>query len=73
MMQFAREKHIVATDRTWHELMVLTGALQAAGTYDQLNLGSLALLEIEIESRRIQAIADAHAVPGRADWSNGRF
>lgn len=23
--------------------------------------------------RRIQAIADAHLVPGRVDWSNGRF
>ena len=71
MMKFAREKHIVATDRTWHELKVLTGVLQAAGTYDQLHVGSLASLEIV--SRRIQAIADAHAVPGRVDWSNGRF
>ena len=32
MMQFAREKHIAATDRTLHELKVLTGVLQAAGT-----------------------------------------
>ena len=71
MMQLAREEHIVATDRTWHELQVLTGVLQAAGTYDQLNLGLLASLEIV--SRRIQAIADAHSVPCRIDWSNDRF
>ena len=71
MLQSAREKHIQATDRTWHELRVLTQSLQSFGSYDQLNLGACA--GVEIICRRIQAIADAHSVPGRVDWSNGKY
>ena len=71
MLQFAREKHIAASDRTWHELRVLTSAVEAAGSYDQLNIGALA--SVEILCRRVQAIADAHAIPGKVDWSNGKF
>ena len=71
MLQFTREKHIAPSDRTWHELRTLTSALNTAGCYDQLNLGASGALEVIC--RRIQAIADAHQIPGKVDWSNGRF
>ena len=71
MLQFTREKHIAPFDRTWHELRTLTSALNTAGCYDQLNVGAIGALEVIC--RRIQAIADAHQIPGKVDWSNGRF
>ena len=71
MLQFTREKHIAPSDRTWHELRALTSALNTAGCYDQLNVGAIGALEVIC--RRIQAIADAHQIPGKVDWSNGRF
>ena len=47
------------SDRSHHELHSLAEILQAAGTYDQLNLSSLAFVELLV--RRWQMIVDAHS------------
>ena len=46
MLQLARKKHILPSDRTWHELRKLTQAFGAFGSYDQLNLVANAGIEI---------------------------
>ena len=47
------------SDRSQHELRCLSEILEVAGCYDQLNLSSLAF--VEMLSRRWQMIVDAHA------------
>jgi hypothetical protein len=59
---WARRKHVASTDRAYHELMLLGEAFEAFGCYDQVNMPSLA--GIEILMRRFQTILEAHAVPG---------
>ena len=66
-----REKRLDNTDRTSHELRVLTDVLYMAGVVDQLNMGGLCALEVVC--RRIAAIVEAHAVPGRPSWEHARY
>ena len=58
-------------NRVAHELRVLVETLQAAGSYDQLNLGGLA--ELEIVARRVQLITEAYANPQKPNWDTSKF
>jgi hypothetical protein len=61
-------KRVDRTDRVSHELCALVKTLKTAGTYEQVNLGGLASLEVV--ARRIQAIIDAYTnVPhSKPNW-----
>ena len=56
-----RVKVLLVTDRVAHELWVLVETLQTAGSYDQLNLGGVAALEVV--ARRVQLITEAYTNP----------
>ena len=58
MQGFAKEVGISSRDRTWHELSTLVQVIYLAATFDALNLGALA--SVEMVARRIAAIAEAH-------------
>lgn len=66
-----RTKHIEVTDRSYHEMKVLTDALFYAGTFDQVNIP--ALMSLEVICRRIQAIVDAYGNPSRPSWENAKI
>ena len=55
---WAQNKGISTTDRVYHELEVLCTAIERAGSYDQLNMPSLASFETLI--RRVAVLMDAH-------------
>jgi len=57
--RWAREKHLETTDRAYHEMKCLGEILEQAGSYDQLNLGSLSCMELLV--RRMQIIIDAYS------------
>ena len=60
------------TDRSIHELRSLAVYIEAAGSYDQLNLASLA--SFEHMSRRWQVIMEAHAEnPTQPDYDAAAF
>ena len=69
--EWYREKQINGKDRTFHELSTLVEVIYVAGTYDCLNVGALA--SIEIVMRRIISIVEAHAVGSTPDWGNSRY
>jgi hypothetical protein len=66
------EKGFSGTDRVVRELRTLLMALHHAGTYDQVNLGSLICLEVL--ARRVQGIVDAHSVNAASpNWKLAEF
>ena len=68
LQRFCHDKNLHRGDRNYHELKALTDALEAAGEYDQLNLG--ALISVEILCRRIATIAKAlERGAASPDWS----
>ena len=73
MSNFCREYGITQRDRTYHELNCLITIFWLAGTFDALNLGGLACLEVA--ARRVAQISEAYRVaPGQpAAWEAGRF
>jgi hypothetical protein len=69
---WARARGVEEGDRVHHELSCLVEILEIAGTYDQINIGSLACMEECC--RRLQAIVDAFSSDsGRQDWGNARI
>ena len=59
-------------DRTWHELTVLLDAFWVAATYDALNLGGVAVLEVL--ARRLVAISEAYRRnPETPNWGGARL
>ena len=69
---WARARGVEEGDRVHHELSCLVDILETAGTYDQVNLGSLACMEVCC--RRLQSIVDAlSAEGGKQDWGNARL
>ena len=71
LQMWMRTKHIESSDRTYHEMKVLTDALFYAGTFDQVNIP--ALMSMEVVCRRIQAIVDAYSNPSRPSWENAKI
>ena len=71
LQQWAREKHLEATDRAMHEMKVLMDIMYFAGSFDQLNVGALVCLEVA--ARRAQLIVEALAVPGRPCWDSAKL
>ena len=71
LAQWLRDKRLESTDRVAHELRVLVETLQTAGSYDQLNLGRLAA--IEIVARLVQIITEAHANTQKPNWDTSKF
>ncbi|CAK0838221.1 unnamed protein product, partial [Prorocentrum cordatum] len=73
MSNFCREYGVSQRDRTWHELNCLVTIFWLAATFDALNLGGLACLEVA--ARRVAQISEAYrVVPGQpATWEAGRF
>jgi hypothetical protein len=70
--RWLHEKGFSDTERLAHEMRPLCEILHHAATYDQLNLGGTACLEVA--ARRLQAIVDAHAVSAsRPNWSVARY
>ena len=69
--RWLREKRVENSDRVGHELRCLTDSLYLAGTVDQLNLGGLHCMETIC--RRIAAIVEAYATPGKPSWEHARF
>jgi hypothetical protein len=66
---YLRDKGLSQQDRVSHELAILCEILELGGSFDQLNLPSLAAMECA--GRRIQAIIDAHAVnPQRPNYDS---
>ena len=68
--RWLREKHLESSDRVAHELRCLTDVLFLAGCVDQVNLGGLHA--VELVARRIAAIVEAYATPGRPNWEHAR-
>ena len=67
MQQWCQDKGMTQWDRTYHELVVLIEILYQAGTYDALNLGALACIEVTV--RRLISIIEAHAGGAQnPDW-----
>ena len=69
--KWLREKRLEGSDRVAHELRCLTDVLYMVGTVDQLNVGGLHC--VESLCRRIAAIVEAYAVPGRPSWEHARY
>jgi hypothetical protein len=57
--EWARETNISKKDRAWHEVKTLIDTLYLAGTFDQVNMGALASLEVV--SRRLLQYVEAYA------------
>ena len=66
LTRLLRDLKLSETDRSAHELEVLLNAIELAGTVDQLNLPSLAY--VELLCRRVQLILDANSGPGAPVW-----
>ena len=73
LLTWARHKNIHDNDRVMHEMRALLEALEQAGCYDQLNLGSLACMETL--GRRVQSIVDAYnsGSSSAPDWGAARI
>ena len=73
LLVWSRHKGIHDNDRVMHEMRALLEAFEYAGTYDQLNLGSLACMETL--GRRMQSIVDAYNSGSAAspDWGAARI
>eukprot|EP00438_Fugacium_kawagutii_P022866 Skav226462 [mRNA] locus=scaffold1781:97140:98588:+ [translate_table: standard] len=68
---WARHKGIAETDRVMFELRTLIEIVHLGGTYDQLNMSSLA--SFESAARRIQSIVDAYSAGSTPDWGAARI
>ena len=70
---WSRFKGIQDNDRVMHEMRVLMECLEHGGSYDQLNLASLACMETI--SRRVQSIVDAYnsGSSSAPDWGAARI
>ena len=72
MQQWCQDKGMTQRDCTYHELAVLIEILYQAGTYDALNLGALACIEVTVR-RLISIIKKTHAGGAQnPDWGNAR-
>ena len=72
LQSWARYKQIPEQDRIMHELRTLVDAVKYGGSYDQLNLPSLAAFECI--TRRIAAIVDAFGAGFQnPDWGAARI
>ena len=72
LQSWARYKQIPEQDRIMHELRTLVDAVEYGGSYDQLNLPSLAAFECI--TRRIAAIVDAFGAGAQnPDWGAARI
>jgi len=71
LILWMREKGIASNDRVIHEMRVLTDLLYYAGTYDQLNIGSL--LCLEVAGRRLQLCVEAYSNPSKPCWDAAKF
>ena len=73
LQTWARFKQVPEGDRIMFELRTLVEAIEYGGSYDQLNLASLA--SFECISRRIMAIVDAFGAgsAGAPDWGAARI
>ena len=73
MQIWMRRRNLAESDRVVHELKTLVDVLYLGGTYDQLNLGSLA--SFEAVGRRLQAIVEAfsNSSGSTPDWSHARL
>ncbi|CAJ1441652.1 unnamed protein product [Effrenium voratum] len=73
LQTWARFKQIPENDRIMFEMRTLVEAVEYGGTYDQLNLASLA--SFECISRRIMAIVDAFGAggAGNPDWGAAKI
>ena len=70
--KWARSKKVEETDRVFYELKTLMDILETGGSYDQLNLGALACMEVC--SRRAQTIFDAYEVnPSKPNFESARY
>ena len=68
---FIRMKGLGQGDRVVHELRTIVEALYQGGTYDQLNMGGLMM--VEVLTRRVAAVVDAYADPSKPSWTNARY
>ncbi|CAK0906248.1 unnamed protein product, partial [Prorocentrum cordatum] len=57
--EWCKEQGVTRKDRAYHEVQTLIEVLYLAGTYDQLNMGALASLEVV--SRRLLQYVEAYA------------
>ncbi len=73
LQTWARAKQVPEGDRIMFELRTLIEAMEFGGSYDQLNLSSLA--SFECLARRIAAIVDAFSAGGsnNPDWGAARI
>ena len=69
--QFRRDKKIEDTDRVSFEALPLVELVQVSGEFDQLNAGGCAFLEVAC--KRLMAIAEAHEVPSKPDWTLAKY
>ena len=58
MELWCREHGLSKSDRVYHEMKTLISAIYIGGTFDQVNLGGLAM--VEVLARRAQAISQAY-------------
>ena len=73
MQIWMRRHNLAESDRVVHELKTVVDVIYLGGTYDQLNLGSLA--SFEAVSRRLQTIVEAfsNSSGSTPDWSHARL
>ena len=70
--RWAKNKKVDESDRIYHEMKVLMESLELLGSYDQLNLGSLA--GVERMCRRLQTIFDAYDVnPAKPNFESAKL
>ena len=68
---WSRDVSLHKSDRTYHELSVLTEVMLIGGSFDQINLS--ALQSFEKVARRVQIIIEAHR-PGQApQWQMAKY
>ena len=73
LSQWTQSKKIEQSDRVFHEVKTLVEIFQAAGAYDQLNVGGVVC--IEVCCRRLMGIIDAykHVPHAKPSWDSMRF
>eukprot|EP00971_Amphidinium_carterae_P017385 342789-Amphidinium_carterae.2 len=71
LQMWCRDKGLDGGERVCHELRTLTDILSFAGTFDQVNIGSLMCLEVC--ARRIQLLCDVYSNPQKPNWEAARL
>lgn len=70
--RWALAKRVEESDRVDHEMRTLVDALEVGGVFDQLLLGSLAM--VEVIARRLQTIFDAYEQSAtKPNFESARF